>query len=98
MRHIPFLAALVTASAIATPAAAADRNYSVTSFDRIRLDGPFKVRLTTNVAPFARATGSPEALDGVSLEVQGRTLIIHFNRSSWRLSSSSPVSRNQRRH
>jgi Putative auto-transporter adhesin, head GIN domain len=83
MRYIPFLAALIAVAAIASPAAAADRNYSVTSFDRIRLDGPFKVHLTTNVAPFARATGSPEALDGVSLDVQGRTLVIHSNRSSW---------------
>ena len=82
MRYIPFLAALI-AGVIATPAPAAERNYSVTSFDRIRLDGPFKVRLATNVAPFARATGSPEALDGVSLDVQGRTLVIRSNRSSW---------------
>jgi hypothetical protein len=83
MRNIPFLAALIAVGAIASPAPAADRNYSVTSFDRIRLDGPFKVHLTTNVAPFARATGSPEALDGVWLDVQGRTLVIHSNRSSW---------------
>ena len=82
MRNIPFLAALMFA-AIASPAAGADRNYSVTSFDRIRLEGAFKVRLTTNVAPFARATGSQEALDGVSLDVQGRTLVIRSNRSSW---------------
>ena len=83
MRYIPFLAALLPAVVIATPAFAADRNYSVTSFDRIRLDGAYKVRLTTNVSPFARATGSPEALDGVSLDVQGRTLVIRSNRSSW---------------
>jgi hypothetical protein len=83
MRYIPFLAALVAVPSLASPAAAADRNYSVTSFDRIRLDGAFKVRLTTNVAPFARATGSQEALDGVSLDVQGRTLVIRSNRSSW---------------
>jgi hypothetical protein len=83
MRTIPFLAALIVAATVASPALAAERNYSVTSFDRIRLDGAYKVRLTTNVAPFAKASGSPEALDGVSLEVQGRTLVIHSNRSSW---------------
>jgi len=83
MRNSPVLAALIFVAAAASPAAAADRNYSVTSFDRIRLDGPFKVHLVTNVAPFAKASGSPEALDGISIEVQGHTLIVHSNRSSW---------------
>jgi hypothetical protein len=67
----------------ASPAFAADRNYTVTSFDKIRVDGPYKVRLVTGVAPFARASGSREALDAVAIDVQGRTLIVHANRSSW---------------
>lgn len=83
MRNIPVLAALIVAAAGASSATAADRNYSVTSFDRIRLDGPFKVRLVTNVAPFAKASGSPEALDSVSIAVQGRTLVVRSSRSSW---------------
>lgn len=61
---------------LATPAMAAERNYSVTSFDRIRIDGPYQVTLKTNVAPFAKATGSQGALDGVSVKVEGRTLIV----------------------
>ena len=64
----------LAASAAATPAPRPTRNYSVTDFDRIRLDGPYKVRLVTDVAPFARASGSQAALDGVAIEVQGRTL------------------------
>lgn len=72
--------ALTASAALAAPGA---RNYTITSFDRIRVDGPYKVRLVTGVAPFARASGSPEALDGVAIEVQGRTLIVHSNRSSW---------------
>ena len=76
------LAALTLACA--APAAAAERNFSVTGFDRIRVDGPFRVRLTTGVAPFAKATGSSAAaLDGVAIDVQGRTLIVRPNRSSW---------------
>ncbi|HVL29126.1 MAG TPA: DUF2807 domain-containing protein, partial [Sphingomicrobium sp.] len=51
-------------------------NYSVTSFDRIRIDGPYQVSLKTNVSPFARAVGSQGALDGVSVKVEGRTLIV----------------------
>ena len=39
----------------ASPLAAAQRNYSVTDFTRIKLEGPFAVTLATNVAPFARA-------------------------------------------
>ena len=67
------LAALLS---FAAPAGAAERNYSVTSFDRIRIDGPYQVSLKTNVSPFARASGSQGALDGVSVKVEGRTLII----------------------
>lgn len=74
------LAALVLAPAAAS---AAQRNYSVTSFDRIRVDGPYRVRLTTGVAPFARASGAQAALDGVAIDVQGRTLIVRSSRSSW---------------
>ena len=65
------------------PAAAADRNFSVTGFDRIRVDGPFRVTLTTGVPPFARASGAPAALDGVAIDVQGRTLVIRKNPSGW---------------
>ena len=76
------LAACIAAIAV-SPAIAAERSYSLSSSDRIRVDGPFKVRLTTGVAPFARASGSAAAIEGVSLNVQGRTLIVRSNPSSW---------------
>ena len=80
----PLLALLVLAS---LPAAAAapvtQRNYTVTSFDRIRLDGPYEVRLKTNVSPYARASGSQAALDGVSVDVEGRTLIVRPAGAGW---------------
>lgn len=69
-------AALAAFLLLAAPAGAAERNYSVTSFDRIRIDGPYQVTLKTNVAPFAKASGSQGALDGVSVKVEGRTLIV----------------------
>ena len=82
--RLPILALLVLAS---LPAGAASppsqRNYSVTSFDRVRVDGPFEVRLKTNVAPYARAIGSQAALDGVALKVEGRTLIVGPSSSGW---------------
>lgn len=77
MRIVAF-AALVL---VAAPAAAAERNYSVTSFNRIRVDGPYQVTVKTNVAPFARASGSQASLDGVSIRVEGRTLIVRADTS-----------------
>jgi len=66
--RLPILALLTLASLPATAAApVAQRNFSVSSFDRIRVDGPYEVRLKTNVAPFARASGSAAASDGVSV-------------------------------
>jgi Putative auto-transporter adhesin, head GIN domain len=76
-------ALIVAALLSASPAFAADRNYSVTTFDRVRVDGGYKVTVKTGVAPFARASGNQTALDSVSIEVQGRTLIVRRNRSSW---------------
>ena len=67
----------------ASPAFAAERNFSVTSFDRIRVEGGYSVSLVTGVAPFAKASGSAQALDSVSIDVQGRTLVVRPNRSSW---------------
>ena len=66
---------------LAAPAGAAERNYSVTSFDRIRIDGPYQVSLKTNVAPFAKASGTQASLDGVSIKVEGRTLIVRTDSS-----------------
>lgn len=82
-RILAALAALPAAVLLALPAAAAERRYSVTDFDRIVVEGPFTVRLATGRSPAATATGSPEAIDRLSLEVQGRTLKIRANRSAW---------------
>ena len=77
-------AALAALLLVAAPAMAATRSYSVTSFDRIRVDGPYQVMLKTNVAPFARAAGSQQALDAVSIRVEGRTLIVRADEGgSW---------------
>lgn len=82
--RLPILALLALASlpaAAATPAA--ERSFSITGFDRIRIDGPYKVTLKTGVAPFGRATGTPASLDGVSVKVEGRTLVIREGTGSW---------------
>jgi hypothetical protein len=69
--------------ALASPAQAAERRYTVSGFDRVQVDGPFVVTLAVGKAPSAIATGSPAALDRVSVAVEGRTLRIRPNRAAW---------------
>src|SRR6185503_14414176 len=80
MRTFLLIAALSTAAA---PAAAATRNFTITSFTKVRVEGPYKVGLKTGVAPFASATGSPAALDRVAIEVRGDTLVVRNSLDSW---------------
>ncbi|NUS99958.1 MAG: hypothetical protein HOP96_03175 [Sphingomonas sp.] len=77
------------ASSLATQAVAAERTLSVTTFDRVRVDGPYRVKVATGVSPFAKVSGSPAAIDGVSVDQQGRTLIIRNNPSAWGANDSS---------
>jgi hypothetical protein len=80
IRTLP-LALLAFAAAL--PAAAAERTYSVADFDKVQVDGPYRVTLTTGRSSGARAEGSAEALDHVSIDVQGATLRVRRNRSAW---------------
>ena len=79
-RIFPFLLALI---ACAAPAAAAERRYSVTDFDRVVVEGPYIVRLTTGQPSSAVAHGTRESLDRLLVDVQGQTLRIRRNRSAW---------------
>jgi len=82
--RLPILALIALASLPAVAAApATKRNYSVTGFDRVRIDGPFEVQMKTNVAPFARASGSAASIDGLSIQVQGRTLVVRAGSGGW---------------
>jgi hypothetical protein len=79
---IRYLALLSLAATTSLDAATLPRSFSVTSFDRIRVEAPFAVALATGSAPFARAEGPSAALDLIDLRVEGRTLIIR-QRSGW---------------
>lgn len=81
--RLPILGLLVLASLPASAADTTERNYSVWGYDRIRVDGPYQVTLRTNVSPYARAKGTPLALDGVSINVEGRTLVIRTGKNGW---------------
>lgn len=65
------------------PASAAERSYSVSNFDRIRVEGPFQVRLTTGKPPGARAEGAPQSTDGLVIRVEGTTLVVRAGVNGW---------------
>lgn len=77
------LAAVLALTAGAAPALAADRVLTVTSFDRVRVDGPYDVRVVTGRGPSARVSGAPTAIDRVRIEVQGETLTIRADGQGW---------------
>jgi hypothetical protein len=68
--------ALLLLALAAVPAQAAERRFTIISFDRVRMEAPFDVSVTTGKAPSAKAEGSVAALDSVDLRVEGRTLIV----------------------
>ncbi|MBS0478952.1 MAG: DUF2807 domain-containing protein [Proteobacteria bacterium] len=71
-------------TALAIPASAADRTYTITSFDRIRVEGPFDVRLTVgNAGSSAKASGDADVLANLDIQVQGTTLIVRKGTGGW---------------
>jgi hypothetical protein len=68
---------------IATPAAARDRQVPVTEFDRIVVEGPYRVRLVTGGSPRAVVSGSDAAVEAVTVDQQGQTLRIRRNPNAW---------------
>ena len=75
--------ALILLALIAAPAAAAERTVAITNFDRVRVDGPFEVRITTRMTPRAIVSGDARALDLVDVRVEGGTLVVHAARGGW---------------
>ncbi|QQV77440.1 DUF2807 domain-containing protein [Sphingomonas aliaeris] len=76
-------AASLPALLVASPALAADRTYSVGSFDRIRIDGPFRVELTVGKSPGATAQGDTRNTDRLNIRVEGDTLIVSASSTAW---------------
>lgn len=77
------LLALLCCGFAAIPAVAAERGYTVTNFDRVRVEGPYIVRVTSGKAASAKATGTAAALDAVIVRVDGRTLIVRRDTNGW---------------
>src|SRR3546814_5009367 len=53
------------------PALAAEQQYSVTHFDTVRMQVPFRVIISTGKGNSGRGEGERDALDRVSLDVSG---------------------------
>lgn len=79
-RLILFVLAL---AGLAAPARAADRVYPVADFNRLIVEGPYRVELIVGRATTARAQGSRLGLDRVSIESTGQTLRIRPLRNVW---------------
>lgn len=70
--------------ALAAPAHADDRSYVVTNFDRVRVNGPFEVRVEVGASgAAASASGDDRALGDVDISVQGTTLTVSKGTSGW---------------
>lgn len=71
------------ALALAAPAAAAERRFPITDFERLIVEGPFIVRLAPGRTATATASGGQSALDRVLIDSQGTTLRIRRNTTGW---------------
>ena len=70
------LLAAVLFIASATSAIAETRNFGLTAFDRVVVEGDYQVDIVPAPPTAARATGPRRALEALSVEVVGRTLRI----------------------
>ncbi|HVJ00421.1 MAG TPA: head GIN domain-containing protein [Sphingomonas sp.] len=77
----PALAFLLLAAA--APGAAAERSFTIGSFDRVRVSGPFEVRLEVGGSPRARAEGDRALIDRVDIRVDGGTLVVSMGVNGW---------------
>lgn len=64
----------------AAPAGAAEKRFGVSTFDAIVVDADYEVVVVNKAPVQAVASGSAEALDRVSVELRGRTLVISDRR------------------
>lgn len=87
-RMIRILLTFLGFAMLAAPAAAAERRYSVTDFDRVVVEGPYIVRLTTGRSSSAVASGPQAGIDRILVDVSGTTLRVRRNRNAWGASQS----------
>lgn len=90
MKTIFALAGMAGAIGAALPASAAERNYSITDFEEVRVIGTHDVVISTGRATTVTANGSAAAIDRLSVSTIGKTLTIRWltpSRSTWQAPS-----------
>lgn len=68
--------AILAFASTAQAASTTTRSFGIRSFEKIRVEGPYRVTLKTGVAPFARARGPQAALDRIDFEMRGDMLLV----------------------
>jgi len=77
--------ATILSLAISAPAAAATRSFPVAGFSRLKVEGPFDVRVRTGAAAAVLAHGLPSHLDRLIVARRGDMLIVTNERGgNWR--------------
>ena len=64
-------------------AGAASRSYAVGSFERVRVDGPFRVVIRTGASPGAAVDADPALLDRIEVASEGGTLTVRYAVGRW---------------
>lgn len=86
--------ALVLVLLSTAPAMAAERKLYVSSFDRVRVQGPYEVRIATG-SPGGTVTGDRDVIDALEVRVEGSSLVVRGGISKWedtpRTRSGAPV-------
>lgn len=80
LRTLSLALPLTTLLAGAGPLQAASRNYTISSFDAIRIEAPVNVVVATGAGVSARAEGDQKALDRLRVELSGRLLVVTMDR------------------
>ena len=70
------LSCALVALAMPGAAGAASRTYAVGSFERVRVDGPFRVEIRTGASPGAAVEADPALLDRIEISSEGGTLAV----------------------
>lgn len=92
MRKFAMLAAGAVAAFASTQAWAAERKFTVTSFNEIEIAGPYNVVVNVGKGQSVRAVGEADDLDRLKVEVSGNELRIGSKDRSWTdWSRSKPI-------
>lgn len=67
----------------ASPAWAAERTVTLGSFEKVRVDGPFEVRIVTGASPGVKLSGDRELIERVAVQANGASLTIRLGNGGW---------------